>query len=43
VQEQLYTTASVIASMREAVNTGEFSALSPMTDLKAVGIYSQVE
>ncbi|MGE0082325.1 MAG: PaeR7I family type II restriction endonuclease [Thiohalomonadaceae bacterium] len=34
VQEQLYTTASVIASTREAVNTGEFSALSPMTDLK---------
>ncbi|MCK9532267.1 MAG: PaeR7I family type II restriction endonuclease [Gammaproteobacteria bacterium] len=34
VQEQLYTTASVIASTREAVDTGKYSALSPMTDLK---------
>jgi type II restriction enzyme len=34
VQEQLYTTASVITSKREAVDTGKFSALSPMTDLK---------
>jgi type II restriction enzyme len=34
VQEQLYTTASVITSQREAVDTGKYSALSPMTDLK---------
>lgn len=34
VQEQLYTTASVIASPRRAAQTGEFTALSPMTDLK---------
>jgi type II restriction enzyme len=34
VQEQLYTTASIIASTREAVDTGTYSALSPMTDLK---------
>jgi type II restriction enzyme len=34
VQEQLYTTASVIASERNAVNTGEFSDLSSMTSLK---------
>jgi type II restriction enzyme len=34
VQEQLYTTASIITSNREAVDTGKYSALSPMTDLK---------
>lgn len=34
VQEQLYTTAAVIASPRKASETGEFSALSPMTSLK---------
>lgn len=34
VQEQLYTTASVIATPRRAIETGEFTALSPMTDLK---------
>jgi len=34
VQEQLYTTASVIASPRQATRSGEFSALSPMTSLK---------
>lgn len=34
IQEQLYTTASVIASERNAVNTGEFSDLSSMTSLK---------
>lgn len=34
VQEQLYTTASVITSTRTAVSTGKFAALSPMTDLR---------
>lgn len=34
VQEQLYTTAAVIASPRRAAETGEFTVLSPMTDLK---------
>ena len=34
VQEQLYTTASVLASPRSAVQTGEVSAISSMTDLK---------
>lgn len=34
VQEQLYTTASVIASERNAANTGKFSDLSSMTSLK---------
>lgn len=34
VQEQLYTTASVIASERNAVTTGKFSDLSSMTSLK---------
>lgn len=34
VQEQLYTTAAVIASPRSAVQTGEISAMSSMTDLK---------
>jgi hypothetical protein len=33
-QEQLYTTASVIASPRTAANSGEFSSLSSMTSLK---------
>jgi len=35
VQEQLYTTATVIAAERSAVNTGEFTNLSDMTSLKA--------
>lgn len=34
VQEQLYTTASVLASPRSAAQTGEISAMSSMTDLK---------
>lgn len=34
VQEQLYTTASVITSTRAAVSSGKYTALSPMTDLK---------
>ena len=34
VQEQLYTTASILASPRSAAQTGEVSALSSMTDLK---------
>lgn len=34
VQEQLYTTAALITSARSAAATGEFSCLSPMTDLK---------
>ena len=34
VQEQLYTTASVIAAPRKSVKTGDFSELSPMTGLK---------
>jgi type II restriction enzyme len=34
VQEQLYTTAAVLASPRTAAQTGEISALSSMTDLK---------
>lgn len=34
VQEQLYTTAAVIASERNAVTTGKFSDLSSMTSLK---------
>jgi len=34
VQEQLYTTASIITSPRAAVNTGEYSDLSDMTSLK---------
>jgi hypothetical protein len=33
-QEQLYTTAALLASSREAVMTGEYSALSEMTNLK---------
>jgi type II restriction enzyme len=36
VQEQLYTTAAVIAADRKAVDTGEFSDLSPMTSLKTL-------
>lgn len=35
VQEQLYTTASVIASPREAVDSGAHSDLSEMTSLKS--------
>lgn len=34
VQEQLYTTAAVIASPRTAVTTGEYGELSDMTSLK---------
>lgn len=34
-QEQLYTTAAVIAAERSAVNTGDFTNLSDMTSLKA--------
>ncbi len=34
VKEQLYTTASVIASPRTAVNSGDFSEISTMTSLK---------
>ena len=34
VQEQLYTTASIITSPRTAVNSGEYSDLSDMTSLK---------
>lgn len=34
VQEQLYTTASIIASQRSAVGNGGFSELSPMTNLR---------
>lgn len=34
VQEQLYTTASVIASPRSAITTGEYIELSEMTGLK---------
>ena len=35
IQEQLYTTASVITSPRSAVTTGEYADLSDMTGLKA--------
>jgi type II restriction enzyme len=34
IKEQLYTTASVITSPREAIKTGEFSELSKMTSMK---------
>ncbi len=34
MQEQLYTSASVITSPRKAITSGEFSSLSPMTSLK---------
>jgi type II restriction enzyme len=34
VQEQLYTTATVLASPRNAETSGEFSGLSAMTELK---------
>lgn len=34
VQEQLYTTAAVIAAERNAVDTGDFTNLSDMTSLK---------
>lgn len=34
VQEQLYTTASVITAPRKAAKTGEYAELSPMTGLK---------
>jgi Restriction endonuclease XhoI len=34
VQEQLYTTAAVIATPRSAADTGEFSDMSPMTCLR---------
>lgn len=35
IQEQLYTTAAVIAAERNASDSGEFSELSSMTSLKA--------
>ena len=35
IQEQLYTTAAVIASPRMAADSGEYSELSEMTGLKA--------
>ncbi len=35
VQEQLYTTAAIIASPRIAIKTGRFVEMSPMTGLKA--------
>lgn len=35
VQEQLYTSASVITSSREAVDSGNFSEMSKMTGMKA--------
>lgn len=35
VQEQLYTTAAVVAAERSAVDTGDFTELSTMTNLKA--------
>ncbi len=34
VQEQLYTSATIITAERSAVNTGNFSELSAMTSLK---------
>lgn len=34
VQERLYTTAAVITSSRTAVETGQFSSMSAMTDIK---------
>ena len=34
VQEQLYTTAAIITAERNAVTTGEYAELSPMTNLK---------
>jgi hypothetical protein len=33
VQEQLYTTAGLLASPRSAASTGEYAALSDMTNL----------
>lgn len=35
VQEQLYTTAALLASPRSAVSTGDYAELSDMTSLKA--------
>ena len=35
IQEQLYTSATVIAAERSAVESGDFVQLSPMTSLKA--------
>jgi hypothetical protein len=35
VQEQLYTTASVVTTCHASARTGDFSELSPMTSLKA--------
>jgi hypothetical protein len=34
IQEQLYTTAAVLASSRDSITTGEFAVLSEMTNLK---------
>ncbi|MGX9512546.1 PaeR7I family type II restriction endonuclease, partial [Pseudomonas aeruginosa] len=36
VQEQLYTTAAVIAAERSAVDTGDFTEQSSMTSLKTI-------
>ena len=35
VQEQLYTTAALLASPRSAVSSGEYAELSDMTGLRA--------
>ena len=35
MQEQLYTTAALITAQRSAAETGEFSVMSPMTNLKS--------
>jgi type II restriction enzyme len=35
VREQLYTTASVIASPREAVDNGSYSQISDMTNIRS--------
>ena len=35
VQEQLYTAATLIAAERDAVDSGDFAQLSPVTGLKA--------
>lgn len=36
IREQLYTAAAVIASPKTAVTNGEYTCLSPMTDLRSV-------
>jgi hypothetical protein len=40
-QEQLYTTAALIASERTAVNSGDFTSLSDMTSLKGFRNHSR--